>query len=301
MRVVSWDVGIRNAAYCIVEYEKKLLDDGGESRKRRILAWGLVNLLDKFEKRCCCGKLAKWTTGESSWCGIHVGGTGVVKCKTKSSKCHCGKMAKWVVKGRSKITSCDLHRPLEKAMPYKGLSSKTFPIDILKRTLIEELEAHPEFMFVDHVVIENQPSLTNPKMKALSETMYNWFLIRSQFDRDRYPNIIQSVEFMNPNAKIPQRKITREERKRIIMEICSRAIAGTRWERFYEKHSKKDDLADCYVQGRVKLERIFERVDKERSQAIAAAKRDVARVEKRALLLEKEAVRLAKRQLNGKE
>lgn len=283
MRVLSWDVGIRNAAYCLRE---RYVDTKTNKLRKRTLSWGLVDLLDRFERRCKCGRTAMWITasgGNLSWCGQHVGGNGVIPCKTPGAKCiDCGKKAYVMVKGRSKQLHCVAHTELPKLKRYQKVSCKKFAIDKLKDVLISELEKRPEFLLVDHVVIENQPSLTNPKMKAISETMYHWFLIRGKVDRQlhmeaiaraaeisrgskrsvdppdhyRHPSCIKTVRFMNPNAKIPDRKITREDRKAKIMAICASDIRKTKWEKYYLKHPKKDDLADCHVQADVLLEQL---------------------------------------------
>ena len=52
---------------------------------------------------------------------------------------------------------------------------------------------------VDHVVIENQPSLKNPKMKSVAETLYAWFLMRGQIDS---VNPIKNLTYMCPSNKL---------------------------------------------------------------------------------------------------
>ena len=53
---------------------------------------------------------------------------------------------------------------------------KNTDIDKLKYNLWILLDKLPELLKVDEVIIENQPSLKNPKMKSISETLYNYFL-----------------------------------------------------------------------------------------------------------------------------
>jgi hypothetical protein len=106
------------------------------------------------------------------------------------------------------------------------------------------------------VGIENQPSLIAPKIKAISEMIFNWFLIRSRFDKQRYPNSVKKIEFIAPNAKLLQKKMTRATRKATVMKICENDIRGTEWESFYKGHTKRDDLADCYCQAKIMWQRI---------------------------------------------
>ena len=56
-------------------------------------------------------------------------------------------------------------------------------IDELNYDLIKTLESYKQFIDVDIVIIENQPTLKNPKMKAISSALYNYFLIRGIFDK----------------------------------------------------------------------------------------------------------------------
>ena len=52
------------------------------------------------------------------------------------------------------------------------------------------------------VLIENQPSMKNPKMKAISSTIYDYFLIRGIFDKERTNSNITRVKFMSPSNKL---------------------------------------------------------------------------------------------------
>ena len=52
----------------------------------------------------------------------------------------------------------------------------------IKLNLINSLDKK-QFQDIDYVLIENQPSLKNPKMKSIAETLYSWFLIRGIVDK----------------------------------------------------------------------------------------------------------------------
>lgn len=302
MRVISWDIGTRNLSYNILERYLQLDDDGNEIPVMKIIQWGLIDLLDKFERKCACGRIARWIVsgssvpdgvpvindGTTAWCGQHVGGHGVVPLalKSKSGTCiDCKSNAKWVTQGRSKERTCVKHLRHPKIKRYRPIVTKKFPINMVKDVLIRELEMHPEFLMVHHVGIENQPSLTNPRAKSLSETLYHWFLIRGHVDRHLTFSPIRTIEFIAPNAKIPDRQITREARKAKIMGICEEFIRGTKWEQFYNNFSKRDDLADTLVQAFVIFNRIKEpewQLDPVRmSQVVDRATTDAQRMRQR--------------------
>ena len=51
MKVLSWDVGILNLAYCLIEYDDNNIDDW------KIIDWDLINLTNRNEIKCFeCGK-----------------------------------------------------------------------------------------------------------------------------------------------------------------------------------------------------------------------------------------------------
>ena len=53
--------------------------------------------------------------------------------------------------------------------------------ELLKLKLIEKLDLI-QFQDFQYILIENQPTFKNPKMKAIADTLYSWFLIRKIVD-----------------------------------------------------------------------------------------------------------------------
>jgi hypothetical protein len=45
MKVLSWDVGIINLAYCLIDYNK-------ETKKFIIIDWNIINLTDREKMKC---------------------------------------------------------------------------------------------------------------------------------------------------------------------------------------------------------------------------------------------------------
>ena len=45
MRLLSWDVGIINLSYCLIEYDKQLLT-------WKIIDWDIINLTDRDKIKC---------------------------------------------------------------------------------------------------------------------------------------------------------------------------------------------------------------------------------------------------------
>ena len=73
------------------------------------------------------------------------------------------------------------------------------PIDEIKMNLITELDKKT-FENIDYVVIENQPSIKNPKMKSVAETLYSWFLIRGIVDKEI--TNLKNIHYLSPSNKL---------------------------------------------------------------------------------------------------
>ena len=69
MKILSWDVGIKNLAFCLIEVFPK-----NEQRKWSIKDWGIINLVDEGDRTCkCCKKNASLflPCGGLKFCKIH--------------------------------------------------------------------------------------------------------------------------------------------------------------------------------------------------------------------------------------
>ena len=115
------------------------------------------------------------------------------------------------------------------------------------------------------VLIENQPSMKNPKMKAISSTIYDYFLIRGIFDRERTNSKIGRVKFMSPSNKLKladegdSKKLVKAKgdesksyklTKSLGIKYCKVMIEPFQeWKDLLDSHKKKDDLADSFLQG----------------------------------------------------
>lgn len=120
MKILSWDVGIINLSYCILDFNK-------EKNETKILKWGIVNLIDYPE------------------------------------------MKKNMI------------------LVFENIPRK--------------LNENPFLLDVDYVVIENQPSLKNPKMKSIQMILYSYFLMYGKI-LNTGENKIQQIDFCNASNKL---------------------------------------------------------------------------------------------------
>ena len=120
MKILSWDVGIINLSYCILDYNK-------ETNEKKILKWGIINLIDTPD--------------------------------------------------------------MKKNM------------NLVFENIPRKLNENRFLLDVDYVVIENQPSLKNPKMKSIQMIVYSYFLMYGKI-LNTNENKIQQIDFCNASNKL---------------------------------------------------------------------------------------------------
>ena len=252
--ILSWDVGIKHLAYNLSEYWE---DSETHKINLTIKQWGIINLA--LEKCDFCDKdgLYLFEEDKKYYCSDH--------CKKLRAKhfCYvekCYDKAKYQIdtEGTNKYM-CDNHGP--KVYAFDNAT------ELLKKKLIEKLDLI-NFEEFNYVLIENQPTFKNPKMKAIADTLYAWFLIRKIVDAKTL--LCENIRLISPGRKntlfVPTiskivkskedeskekekpKKLTYQEGKKMSIEFCYNIITPE-WTLFLKEFSKKDDLADCLLQG----------------------------------------------------
>lgn len=95
---------------------------------------------------------------------------------------------------------------------------------------------------VREVIIENQISPIATRMKSVQSMVTQFFVMEC-------PNA--SIHYVSASNKLGgDHTDTYAERKKLGVVRCSQQICHLpEWSLFFSKHKKKDDLADCYLQG----------------------------------------------------
>jgi len=168
-KYISFDIGIRNLAYCIIQYNT-------ETKKCSIENWDIINL-------CFEGELVK------------------------------------------KISLLKICSRLVNALNEKGIDSEII------------------------VIIENQPVLTNPKMKSIQMMVFTYFVMIG----------CENVYFFSPRCKFQaydgpviecSLKSKYAQRKKLAIQYCQYFIKDNpEYTDFFITHKKKDDLSDCLLQA----------------------------------------------------
>lgn len=298
MRIISWDVGIKNLAYCVIDYDKT-------DNNYKIIDWDILNLIEKPELKCCgqlkskaknsceriCGKMCQWQLLHDGniigFCSRHLSSadkyeTKIIECDDKC-KCDYIKTTEDTQTGESTSTKCttrssylcdNLHyckthkKQIEKIYSVKQIKRKKcndYSTAELYELMVRKLDSISENLRkfdIEHVIIENQPSFKNPKMKSIAVALYSYFLIRGKVDMI-FGSSINKIKMINPSNKL---KIKDDAAAKILSETPANKIykvtkdLGKEYAKelikndqdaldLLNNHKKKDDLCDCFLQG----------------------------------------------------
>ena len=294
--ILSFDVGIIHLSYCLLTKKEFIKPDGTKYIDWFIIDWNNIDLTKRDGEKCNCGSKASLIQIVNNkpiyYCKVHAkkintttepfenyfcacNKTDLNKCcytvNAKSTNKICSKNA-----GYSKLSNyyCGTHAKqifktetkLLQLKSFKTKSSKTLNFDDVKYDLIMELESHINLLSADYVVIENQPSFKNPRMKSIATTIYDYYLIRGIIDKERTKSNISNVKFMSPSNKL---KIANDgDKKQLVKAKNTDETKGYKLTKslgikycleliehlpdsivHFKSHKKKDDLADSFLQG----------------------------------------------------
>ena len=221
MKILSFDVGIKNLAYCLIDNEDYTIED-----------WGILNIsIDPLCEHCNaktgkqCDKSAKFISSE----GLHL-------CTShKQLKCH-------------------------KDLKMKLVPKKKNPVLDLGKNMVEILNKKPNFLEVDAVLIENQPALKNPTMKTVQMILYTYFLVNGVTNVDSPMDNIVMINARNKLKAYKGPPIECEikdkykKTKFLGVQYCKYMIEENqkidqKYRDQFNESKKQDDLSDAYLQG----------------------------------------------------
>ena len=282
--ILSFDVGVIHLSYCLMT--KKVYNNKVDWH---IIDWNNIDLTNRDDMKCHCGAKASLSNIINDeikyYCKTHAKKVDTTikpfeECyqPDKSSVCNqivkekeCGKKASFK---KGDTCYCTTHAKqvyksetnTNKMKPFKFKNSKLLNFDDVKYSLMMVLESKPHLLAADYVVIENQPSFKNPRMKSIASTLYDYYLIRGIIDKERTKSNITAVKFMSPSNKLKlasdgdtkqlvKAKATDDTKaykltKSLGIKYCIEMVGHLpEWLKHFNSHKKKDDLADSFLQG----------------------------------------------------
>jgi hypothetical protein len=273
--VCSWDVGIKNLAYCILEKQNDSF---------KILNWNIINLTQSTgsDQKCDnCKKKAGYTFQARDkshyYCKHHcdklkselteehmVDPETDQKCSFYNKHELCDDSA--VKHYNGTIHVCKKHYKTLVHTKNKGFltykqKKSTDNLYELNKQLYSELDKINDFSKVTHVIIENQPAYINPVMKTISVFVFSYFTYKKINNLDWKLNKVSFYSASN-KMKIDNMATTIEQEpehkkykktKEMSVVYCSNLLKNkqdhSRWLTFLNSFKKKDDLADSLLQG----------------------------------------------------
>lgn len=291
--VVSFDIGIKNLAYCIFSIGQEGISVAG---------WGIVNLAlqDAVVKPQCncakakggtlCGKTATYKYGEDQrFCLTHAKSSGkLLPTKELSAAAHkklkVDELATLCTKYGIGIVSTD-KKPDVLAKVVAHFAARTLePIVVAKSKnanqihLVEigkRIKAQFDAVFANceptHVILENQISPIAGRMNTIQGMVAQYFIMRDANDRLAIDFISSSGKLKGFSDKVQpttdkaqptdkaQETNTYKDHKRDGIAFCHQFMAANwglaTFRHIIEAAPKKDDLADCFLQGIYYLKR----------------------------------------------
>lgn len=274
MKIISFDVGIKNMAYCI-------LDLSGE--KMEITDWNVLNLLNLqtfVQKKCTvkckaskkkneekvCGKNAKYQKGEIFYCEQHAKcdkqymmpkkdyTEKVLKKKKIEDLLSIGKQHMFFLDNvkRNKQELIDTLRTyfdkhmLDKIEKEKKITAGETDLLSIGKNLKVELNKLDTLEHIDVVFIENQISPIANRMKTIQGMLAQYFIMTNE-------DI--NIEFVSSSHKLKQfdkdKNSYKENKQQSVIFSKNIIDKNENFENWKEKldSKKKDDLADCFLQG----------------------------------------------------
>ena len=271
MKLLSVDVGIKNLSFCLFE----LNSQGETSNNLKVIKWDNIDLSEKNESRCIeidknglCDKPAKFMKDDKCYCLKHSKKQIFLHPTADLKQSHINKQKiqslidiadKYKVKYENPVKKANLVALLNEFVNNNCFSAvqKTNATKVDLVTIGRNIQHKFDEILGEHletintIIIENQIGPIANKMKTIQGMISQYFIMRN--------NNIQ-IEFISATNKLKDfmpkdnsEKIDYKQRKKLGIQTCLEMVSTdfrfTEWNTFFNKHTKKDDLSDCFLQG----------------------------------------------------
>jgi len=270
--IVSFDIGIKNLAYCVFHT--------GDNQSLSVKDWGVINLSDSAQQptghlcNCSmvktnqpCNKKAVFCLDSNYYCKVHSKKSGkllpnketsmptIRKLKLDELIQFCAthnitniepkdKKPDILQKVQTHFEKCTLQ---EIKPPKKSNANHIHLVEIGKRIKTNfDTRFQPFMQDITHVILENQISPIAGRMNTIQGMVAQYFIMRTESIH---------LDFVSSGGKLKGLSSTTNysEHKKDGIRFCTMfleanpAMASSK--AVFEESTKKDDLADCLLQG----------------------------------------------------
>jgi len=274
MKILSIDVGIKNLAFCLLQ------KDDEHANKISILKWDIINLAQKVDAKCCeieknvqCNKPAKFMKNSKCYCLKHSKKQQFQIPTAQLKPSYLNKQKMNVLCQIADDYKIKYPQPCKKAdvlslindyiynscfEPVENTSASKIDLVTIGRNMQskfdEILDGH--ILTIDKVIIENQISPIANRMKTIQGMIAQYFIMRNnniQIDFVNASNKLKAAPASSDGTKnADAKKMKYSERKKMGIQQCLEFLSTYNfheWDEFFKAHTKKDDLADSFLQA----------------------------------------------------
>lgn len=273
MKVLSIDVGIKNLAVCIIDYNEKVIDDKYKFFIEKLEIINLieetkpicnVEILDKNKKIICCNKPAKFIKNNCYYCKSHASNNqDFILPTSQFNKIKRLKLDELIqicqdydinYTKKSKVYLLETIDNFIKNKVFENIGqvkcNEVSLIDISK-SIKDNLD---KFLLnisnLDYVLIENQISPIANRMNCIQGMLTQYFINKNILNIQYISAINKLKEF------IGQDKLNYNERKKksiiitkdILNQVEMNLHDKEKIINYFMNSKKQDDLADCFLQ-----------------------------------------------------
>ena len=283
MKILSIDIGIKNFSFCLFEIILTTENTNTENTNTEntntenisVIKWDNIDLSKQTENKCImvdnnivCTKPVKFFKNCDFFCLKHSKKQPFLRPTTELKHSYINKQ-----KLQSLIEIADKYNIIYDHPPKKTNINNLLNEFILTHCFnsIEKINSSKidlvtigrniqirfddilceHLTTIDSIIIENQIGPIANKMKTIQGMISQYFIMRNH-------NI--KIEFISASNKLkdflPKEtdgKMDYKQRKKLRIKTCLNFVNTDErfkeWDTFVNKHSKKDDLSDCFLQG----------------------------------------------------
>lgn len=256
MLIISIDVGIHNLAYSIFKFNPKnvnckLIDWKTCSLNYQQTQFALLTCNDILcQKKPVCYQCIQDTNDKLYWCKKHA------KQHVLFPALNLSKMTKDQLMEKIKSFHHSTNFATKKQMIDFLKTKQGVSIQHKKANTLSLIEIGQSIMHVFHnlhldysqlfVLIENQISPIASRMKSVQAMITQFFIMKH----------VKHIHFISSSQKLKaidasgnEKKLSYMHRKKEAINITTKLLQNHEELKVFQNHSKKDDLADSFLQG----------------------------------------------------